>query len=140
MVISWTSPANGASPILDYRVYWDQGTGLFVQAVSTTYGQTTYIQNLPADQSAAGKSFNFQVTAVNLIGEGQRSNSYLVVAATTPDPPQNLARNGLYTTLTVLSFTWSNGASTGGSPVIGYNIYFDQGVGTFIMLTSGVTT
>lgn len=29
LVISWLPPANGASPILDYKVYWDQGTGIF---------------------------------------------------------------------------------------------------------------
>jgi hypothetical protein len=45
----------------------------------------------------------------------------------------------LFTTITALSFTWQNGASNGGSPIIGYNVYFDQGVGNFIMLTSGVT-
>ena len=39
-----------------------------------------------------------------------------------------------------MSFTWLDGASNGGSPIVGYNVYFDQGVGNFIMLTSGVTT
>jgi hypothetical protein len=62
------------------------------------------------------------------------------VAATTPDAPQSLARNNLFTTLTALSFNWQNGVSNGGSPIIGYNIYFDQGVNSFVMLTSGVTT
>ncbi len=65
------------------------------------------------------------MTAVNVIGEGPRSNAYLVVAATQPDAPQSLTRNSQFTTLTALSFTWSDGASNGGSPIIGYNVYFD---------------
>lgn len=44
------------------------------------------------------------------------------------------------TSPTSIKFTWNDGASNGGSLVIDYTVYYDQGVGDFIQLEAGVTT
>ena len=49
LVFQWTAPSNGGSTIIDYYVLWDQGTGVYVQLASTTFGATTYEQQLAAD-------------------------------------------------------------------------------------------
>lgn len=62
---------------------------------------------------------------MNSIGESELSEPYLVVAATTPEAPTLLTRNEVLTSKTVLSFTWAEGVSNGGSPVIDYRVMYD---------------
>lgn len=104
--IAWTAPGNGGDAITDYKVYWDQGTGIFVNIANSTSGQTSFYKQLATNGSDAGKSFNFLCTAVNSIGESVYSDAYLVVAATIPDAPTMLVRNNI-TTKTMLSLSWS---------------------------------
>jgi hypothetical protein len=56
------------------------------------------------------------------------------------DAPISLANDPLTTTDTVIRFTWSDGSSDGGSPVIDYTVYYDQGSNTYVELEAGVTT
>jgi hypothetical protein len=91
---------------------------------------------LETDGSDAGKSYFFKASAVNALGEGELSEPYLVVAATVPDAPIELIRNDDLTSRTVVSFTWSEGTSHGGSPVIDYRVSFDQGIDEFIVIGS----
>jgi hypothetical protein len=77
---------------------------------------------------------------VNALGEGELSEPYLVVAATVPDAPIELTRNDDLTSRTVVSFTWSEGTSHGGSPVIDYRISFDQGIDDFVVIGSQFTS
>jgi hypothetical protein len=51
-----------------------------------------------------------------------------------------LANDPSTTIDTVIRFTWSDGASDGGSPVIDYTVYYDQGSDSFVLLESSVTT
>ena len=46
--------------------------------------------------------------------------------------------NSLVTTASVIGFTWNNGISTGGSPIIDYRITYDQSTGTYIVLEDGI--
>jgi len=39
---------------------------------------------------------------------------------------------------TLIRFTWSEGASNGGSSVLDYNVYYDQGLSTYILLAQGI--
>jgi hypothetical protein len=57
-----------------------------------------------------------------------------------PDAPISLANDPLVTTDTVIRFTWSDGSSDGGSSVIDYTVYYDQGTSTFVQLEDGVTS
>jgi hypothetical protein len=44
------------------------------------------------------------------------------------------------TTDKVIRFTWNQGSSNGGSPVIDYSVYYDQGISVYTLLESGVTS
>ena len=37
-------------------------------------------------------------------------------------------------------FTWSQGLSNGGTEVIDYNVYFDQGLGIYVLIADKLTT
>lgn len=106
-------------------MYWDQAIGTYVTVAPSTSGQTNFIESLSDDASDAGKSYYIKVSAINTIGESELSDAYLVVAATIPDAPSHLTRNEVITTKTILSFTWSEGVSDGGSPVIDYRVWYD---------------
>lgn len=140
IIISWTPPHDAGDDIIDYRVYWDQALNDYVQIADTTYGQTNIIRKLEVDGSDAGKSYFFKVSAVNALGEGELSEPYLVVAATVPDAPIELTRNDDLTSKTVVSFTWSEGTSHGGTPVIDYRISFDQSTNDFVVIGSQFTS
>jgi hypothetical protein len=89
--------------------------------------------------SDSGKAFYFMIAAVNSIGVGQLSEPWQVVAATVPDMPTSLITLSS-TSRTVISFAWSNGISNGGTPVIDYRISYDQGIGIFVVIATGVTS
>ena len=57
-----------------------------------------------------------------------------------PDAPLSLANDPTTTTDKVIRFTWADGATDGGSPVIDYTVSYDQGTGTFVQLSQSVTT
>jgi hypothetical protein len=81
--IQWTASQTGGDPITDYKVYWDNAEGAdFINIAETTFGQTTLIRLLTEDGSDAGKSYYFSVGALNSLGEGEKSEPLLVVAAT----------------------------------------------------------
>lgn len=55
-----------------------------------------------------------------------------------PDAPIDLTNDLTTTTDLVIRFTWTAGASDGGSPVIDHTIYYDQATGEYVELESGV--
>jgi hypothetical protein len=57
-----------------------------------------------------------------------------------PDSPINLSNDVESTNAYLIRFTWTQGISNGGSNVIDYNIYYDQGLGTYILLAQKVTS
>ncbi len=56
-----------------------------------------------------------------------------------PDAPVSLANDPATTTDTVIRFTYSEGASNGGTAVTSFTIFYDQGSNTFLQLALGVT-
>jgi len=67
-------------------------------------------------------------------------NGAIVRVIVVPNPPTNLARDVLTSTPTAIGLTWSDGASNGGSPIIDYQILFDQGTNNFTITSAGITT
>jgi subtilisin family serine protease len=128
--LSWTTPANGGAQIQGYNVY--RGT--------TSGGETNLItvgvQNAYDDSSAInGTTYYYQVSAVNSVGEGLRSNE----VSATPQPPskptapRNLraasANNGV-------TLTWQAPSSSGSSSITGYKIYRGTASGKESLLTT----
>jgi len=120
---SWTDSAqNGGSPVIDYDVYYDQGTGnyVFLQLKVLERSYLTTVTLTP------GTTYNFKVTARNSVGSSQQSVALAVLAAKLPDPPRNLANLPLITTGYQVGLTWENGAYNGGSPEIEYQVSFAE--------------
>ncbi len=57
-----------------------------------------------------------------------------------PDAPVSLTNDPTTTTDKVIRFTWIDGASDGGTPVIDHAVSYDQGTGNFVQLSQSVTT
>jgi hypothetical protein len=74
---------------------------------------------------------------VNLYGDSEQSIAGNgAVIQLVPDAPINLVNDYLTTTDVLIQFFWDAGLSDGGSPVIDYSVWFDQGsqVGVYVLL------
>lgn len=120
VVLSWTTPGAGASPITGYNVYRGTDPGTLVNVASLG------LTNLYTDGNGNvtnGVTYYYRVAARNALGEGERS----AVLALTPllagasAPTVSLAAGNLQITV-----SWSTPAD-GGSPITGYRLY--RGVG-----------
>ena len=90
---------------------------------------------------AYGTGVLVKVTAFNSIGDGPASAvGGDAVSAVVPNPPEQLTRNELFTTIEYISLTWSDADFDGGSPVIDYTVSYDQGTGVYQVIAIGVTS
>jgi hypothetical protein len=138
--LSWTTPSNGGSSITGYKVY--RGTSSGGESLLATLGVTnSYIDNAVTN----GTTYYYQVSAVNAVGEGARSNevSLRPVAPQPPSAPQNLtAAAPKPKNKTGVILNWTAPASSGSSAVTGYRIYRSTSSGTeaFYVSTGNVLT
>src|SRR5216117_2453864 len=122
VTLTWQAPAsNGGSPITNYRIY--RGTSSNGETLKATIGNVlTYTDTSVTN----GVTYYYQVSAVNNVGEGPRSNEASATPSAAPPPPsppsapQNLAATGGNAQVTL---TWQAPASNGGSPITNYKIY-----------------
>lgn len=88
-----------------------------------------------------GSSIYAIVTSTNYYGTSVDSNAGNgAVILTVPDPPINLANVVDQTAATQIGLTWEDGFEAGGTPIIDYKIWSDQGSNVFMPLVEGVTT
>ncbi len=78
-----------------------------------------------------------RVSAINAYGNSLNSTSGFGLDSTTgsggilitnPDPPISLSEVVSLRTNTTLGLSWVNGLSDGGSPVLDYTVFSDQGL------------
>src|SRR5207249_4179092 len=117
--LTWQAPAsNGGSPITNYKVY--RGTTSGGETLVATIGnQLSYSDGGLTN----GVTYYYQVSAVNNVGEGPKSNEASATPtapATPPGAPQGLVATAGDATVTL---TWSAPNSNGGSPITNYRIY-----------------
>jgi len=53
---------------------------------------------------------------------------------TYPDPPINLIEDWSQKTPFTIGLLWNNSAFDGGRPFLDYRVYYDQGIGEYIIL------
>ena len=134
--LTWTTPADGGSPITGYSVY--RGTSSGGAVLITTLGTTNAYQDGTA---ANGTTYYYQVTATNGTGTSARSNEVSAtpqgtVTATIPSAPILSGSGGN----SVVNLTWTT-PGDGGSVLTGYRIFRGQTSGAETLLTTvGVTT
>jgi hypothetical protein len=154
VTVSWSEPVSNGSQITAYRIYVkEHGTTTFTEEIVECVGtDSTVITDrkcsialttlkaspylLVKDDSVVAK-----IISVNVYGESELSSEGSgAVIQLVVDAPINLANDPLTTTDTTIRFTWSDGLSDGGSSVIDYSVFYDQGTSTFVELETGVTT
>jgi hypothetical protein len=146
VTISWSEPVSNGSPITSYRIYvQEHGSTTFTEETFECVGtDSTVITDrtcsitlvtLKASPYLLVKDDSVVATivSVNVYGESEQSSEGSgAVIQLVADAPISLANDPLTTTDTVIRFTWSDGLSDGGTAVIDYTVYFDQGSSTFV--------
>jgi hypothetical protein len=115
--LSWSSPASdGGSGIFGYNVYRGTASGgetLLQPGVAGTSFHDSGLTN--------GRTYYYEVTAVNGVGESAPSNETSATPATVPTAPRSLLAQKAATKGVRLN--WSAPTSNGGSPLTAYRIY-----------------
>jgi titin len=128
--LNWTAPANnGGSPITGYNIYRSTVAGTQgAQVATVAAGTTTY-----PDSSglANGTKYYYEVTAVNVAGEGTPSAQASATTFNIPGAPTGVTatagNGGNKHTITV---NWTAPAGNGGSAITTYTIYRSTVAGT----------
>jgi hypothetical protein len=120
---TWEEGAsNGGDTVLDFSIYYDQGTGsgtyvLLDSNIVTAHYTTTVTLN-------PGTTYSFKTTARNTVGSGLQSEAISILAAKPPDAPIQLNNIPQLTTGYQIGLTWLEGAYDGGSQVIDYRLWY----------------
>ena len=114
-------PPDGGSAITGYRIY--RGTASGGETLLTTVGNVTSCTDTAV---ANGTTYYYQVSAVNAVGEGSRSNERFATTpssgdSTAPSTPTNMTTLLSGTTQVVID--WANATDNVG--VTGYQVYRD---------------
>ena len=122
LAISWSQPSTtGGLVVQNYTVNEDSADLVYGADIVTT--STTHTMTVASADE--GKTFSFKVAAQNVLGKGEYADDIQLIAANAPTAPtlQLVSRE---TSSLYLKFIPN--ADTGGSPIIGYKLYADQGV------------
>jgi parallel beta-helix repeat protein len=119
--LTWNAPVDdGGSPVTNYRVYRGTSSGgevFLIELGNVLQFTDTGLSN--------GQRYFYEVSAVNLVGEGLRSNEADAVPTATPGPPAHFAATLSGSGVENVSLRWnlSSDDGAGQNSVIGYNLY-----------------
>lgn len=134
VLVQWTAPNENGSPITGYRIELRQndmttfsqdmtncdGSGALITA-STQCSIPLSVLTAAPYSLVFGDSVFAKVVAYNYYGESAESDSANgAVILLVPDSPILLTENSAVTTAYVIGFSWLDGVSTGGTPIIDY--------------------
>lgn len=153
VIVTWTAPYNGGSAITAYQVVIKQSNGTFsstsvcngtLSSVVTARTCTIPFTTLQASPYSLpwGSSIFANVTAINIMGRSITSASGNgAVILSTPSAPISLQQDFMNSNAYVLAFTWSDGLSDGGTPIIDYRVYYDAATdgANYTILDFGIT-
>ena len=154
ITVTWFEPLSNGAQITAYK--------LFIRKhVSSTYAEveaqdcdgvssgvlentqcTINLSRLAGDpfNLVAGEQIYTKVVAKNSYGDSAYSDTgFGSVMKTAPDAPFDLKNDITVTSESQIKFTWRAGMSNGGSQILDYTVYFDQGSNDFIPIASGIT-
>jgi hypothetical protein len=150
--VTWSEPVANGSPITALKIFIRRKDLTFTQeSVECVGTSTTLIASRSCSISLAtlkaspyllvkGDSVVAQIFSVNVYGDSvQVVTGSGALIRDLPDPPINLTNDPTTTTDTLIRFTYSEGASNGGTAVTSFTIFYDQGSNSFVQLASGVT-
>lgn len=153
VIVTWTAPYNNGSPLTAYNIYLRMSN--LVYAMQTTHCDGTTSAIIAATSctipfsALTSSPFSLvlnnpvfaEVVAVNIYGNSVTSPSGSgAVILYVPDAPLSVANNPSVTSATRIGLTWTEGFSTGGTPVLDYTINYSTTASNFVLLASGLTT
>lgn len=103
--LTWSVPSDGGSPITGYRIY--RGTSSGGETLRATVGNVTTFADT---QVTNGTTYYYQVSAVNSVGEGPRSNEVSVTPKGAPETTITSGPSGA-TTSTGATFQFTSNVS-----------------------------
>jgi parallel beta-helix repeat protein len=114
--ITWDEPiSNGGAPISNYRIYRGTTSGdvaLFNEIGNITFYNDTTVMN--------GITYYYNISAVNVAGEGALSNETIGTPLGSPSEPINLLT---FWGDSYINITWDAPTLSGGTPITNYIIY-----------------
>lgn len=132
--LSWTTPANGGAGITGYRIYRSTSSGK--ETLLTTVGLVNGYANTGLTN---GTTYWYQVSALNVVGEGAKSAETSAKPVTVPSVPQNFTAAS--DSLKGINLHWRAPSSNGGSAITGYYVYRGTASGAeSLFATIGVVT
>lgn len=142
MTISWAAPNNGGSVITSYSITiakFDNSS--YIETASCDGTLSTVVSSLSCTMASSvingspylvdwGSSVYAKVSARNAYGTSIYSDAGNgAVIITIPNPPTNL--NATLITTSSIRFSWVAPTVVGGSPVIDYAVWWDQGIASW---------
>ena len=112
--ITWSDGLNnGGTPVIDYRVSWDQSSGNWVVLQTGVLTQSFSTVGITL---VSGRTYSFKVESRNLVGYSSLSSPISVLAAQVPNKPAAplTTISGNY-----VSITWTQ-PFDGSSPITSY--------------------
>jgi subtilisin len=127
ITVSWSTPANGGSPITGYQLW--RGTASGGETLYQSLGvQTSYVDS----GVSTGTTYWYQAVAVNAVGPSPKSNELSAKVSSPPSAPTLLGASSDRAAI----LSWTAPTSDGGSPITGYNIYRKIGTAQEALLAS----
>jgi titin len=126
VALTWDAANDNGSTITRYEYRLDDGTG-FGTAISAGTSTTATVTGL-----TNGTTYDFQIRAVNAIGESAWSTSTTETPRTTPETPTAVAVTGGAEQISVV---WTDPADTGGSAITQYDVRYRIGTGDWAEAT-----
>jgi predicted phage tail protein len=124
VALSWEPPADdGGMAVTNYTIYYGTNSGNYTMnmIVGNLTGYTiTGLTN--------GQRYYFAVSAINEVGESEKSNEFSAVPCTLPSAPKNLTAVAGNRNVTL---TWEPPADNGGAAVTNYTIYYGTSSGNY---------
>lgn len=131
ITFQWESPVdNGGLELIGYKVYVAEGSGPYLEVSTAPTRLNPTIITHTQTGMIAGVGYKFKVSAYNAMGEGLMTESIYVIAADMPQSPVNSPSVLEYTQTSItIQIETIPDPSNGGSPVTGYIIMIDDGLG-----------
>lgn len=159
VAITWNSADPRGAVVTGYKIFLkqhdetplDESDDVYVQAPSSCDGTSpeamayyycyvSLFDTLAAPYSLVkGEEIVARIIATNSYGDSDFSPAGNgALQQLVPDAPINLTRDEDVTDASVIRFTWTEGLSDGGASVIDYDVYWDQGTGSWALLKEDV--
>ena len=153
-MVSWIQPDDGGTSISAYTILIAQSdNATFTEDKVNCDGRnTTIVANRQCVIPSAvlnqapfnliwGSKVYAKIIVSNVIGSSPPSAAGNGASIQNgPSYPLNLAENRAWTTSYSIGLVWSDVADNGGSQVLDYRVWYDQGSNNFIVLASGIVT